>query len=224
MQQLLKAKVVYYKNSCFGANRTFETIPCDEFFNVNGTQPADLSVIGLMDDNLQWVFQNYFEYAINEWSYIMGHSICDTSHPVPKPDLKNATAALQLIYVGHKSWKGNEWVDAVQLMELAVDDHPGLAVWNELVLEVPTGPSEAEFANHTVQAVFYMKGNGLVMDEIAYRTARREAKRMGKPLMYIDLDRVQDSEQDLFHCESSDEQEHLLSSERNQPMFLRGIH
>lgn len=89
---------------------------------------------------------------------------------------------------------------------------PSVHVWNELVVEVPTAPSEAEFANHTVQAVFYLKGNGVVVDEIARWIAKRESQKMNKPLMFIDLQNLSDESNDFFHCisDSLDTDEALL--------------
>lgn len=116
--------------------------------------------------------------------------------------------------MGHKVWKSSEWTSALQLMEEVLDDHPSLDIWNELVLQVPSSDSEADFANHTVQAVFYVKENGLVMDEVAREIAKREANRMNKPLMYIILpDDLDDGNHDLFHCEDMG---------GSGPMFLRG--
>lgn len=71
-KQLLKANVIYYKNAVFGANRTFESIPCDEFYmpnaDFNGTQPPRYaSVIGQMSKHLEWEFQSLDEYQIDQW-------------------------------------------------------------------------------------------------------------------------------------------------------------
>lgn len=204
-KQLLKAEVRYYKNSVFGANRTFESIPCDEFFisNASQIQGPNPPVLGRLNEDSEWNFETLTGRLIDEWSYIMGHSVCNTSQPVPKPNLDNTTARPQLFYQEHKSWRATEWADMVRLMEQALDEHPSLDVWNELVLKVPTGDTEASFANHTVQAVFFIKGRGVVMDEIARRIAKREAKRMIKPLMYIDLDKFDNDNHDLFICEGA---------------------
>jgi hypothetical protein len=226
-KQLLKANVLYYKDSMFGANRTFQSIPCDEFYkpsrDFNSTQAKNPPVIGQISRDFTWEFQTLLaENQINQWSYIMNQSVCNTSHPVPKPNIDNSTASPQLFYIDHKSWEANKWNSVIQMMEQALDDHPALKVWNEFMLNVSTGDSEADFDNRMVQAVFYIKENGVMMDEIAWRVPIREARRMNKLLLHVDLnDHLDSSNQDLFHCESMGDPKHFRASGRSEAKFLR---
>lgn len=163
--------------------------------HLRGAEDASLSY--------EWAFQTLSEFVIDNWSYIMGHDVCNRSQPAEPPNFEDGN--YQLIYQGLKVWKPSEWSSSVALKKEVIGHHPSVDAWNELVLEVPTADSEAVFTNHTAQAVFYLKGNGLVMDEIARRVAKRESKRMGKPMMHIDLKKSNDTSLDLFHCESEED-------------------
>jgi hypothetical protein len=116
-----------------------------------------------------------------------------------------------LFYTDSTIWYPEHWSLVVELMEQTVDMHPLLDTWNELLLEVPA--SEADFLHQSVQAVFYVQGNGLVTDEIARLTARREAKRMQKPLLYVNLPGRFEEDGDVFHC-PNEEIESLPEVER----------
>lgn len=82
----------------------------------------------------------------------------------------------------------------------------------QLVLNVP--PALDDFEHRTVQAVFFVKQGHVVIDEISKRIAQREAKRMKKPVLYLDQASYSDDAEghhdgvatirggDLFHCET----------------------
>lgn len=202
-KMIYRQQVIQYRNSEFGKNRTFESIPCSEFLPL--PPGASEGIIGFLDQNQSkhdtMMYQTQAQLVIDQWSYVMGQPVCNQSEPAPKPDF--STDKMALVYDGPKFWKSNEWPEVVQFLEDALDKHPDIYVWNELVLDVPTG-SEEEFANQTVQAVFYIQGNGVVADEVARRLARREATKMQKPLMHIDLNK---EDEDLFRCSNNEYEE-----------------
>ena len=88
---------------------------------------------------------------------------------------------------------------------------------SQLVLDVPSAPKD--FERQGVLAIFYVKQGYVIIDEAAKRIAQREAKRTGKPLLFIDKTRGFDTYQedhdegssrgrgDLFQCESNYEWE-----------------
>jgi hypothetical protein len=216
-KMLYREEIVRSKNSLFGPNRTWESIPCTDF--LSGTMPAGvnsstyLPIIGFVDRNAsrsEWRYETQEEYTVDYWSHVLGHTLCNRSDmpPEPSPDtlVKNATSAL--IYFGPFSWRTHEWDTVVKLMQSAIDDPPfalggRLGVWNELVLDVPI--DEREFASRAVQAVFYIKGiSGTVTELLARRIAQREARRLQKPLLYIDLSAAGNHQgattDDIFHC------------------------
>jgi hypothetical protein len=209
-----RQEVIFYRNQVFGKGRPFESIPCSDW-----VQQPPVAVFGVLDESntnttdssLKWEFKTQAELVVEQWSYIMGHPVCNQSEPAPKPDFHNTTIFL---YQGHQVWKPEEWTTVVQLLEDALDEHPNLYVWNELVLDVPTG-SESEFANQTVQAVFHIQGNGVVMDEVARRLARREARRINKPHLYVDLRSLDNPNEDLFHCSSEEEEQPSSNEDEN---------
>jgi hypothetical protein len=219
-KQVFRQQIISYKNYKWGASRIFASIPCKYFLDRDDTN-VTLPLVGFVNETPnhvrkkhrrpgQWILQSDSELIIDQWFYIMGKDVCNKSQPVPKPDLGRDN---YLIYQGVQSWNPQEWTESMEMMQQVLQlVPPSVHVWNELVVEVPTAPSEAEFANHTVQAVFYLKGNGVVVDEIARWIAKRESQKMNKPLMFIDLQNLSDESNDFFHCisDSLDTDEALL--------------
>lgn len=221
---LVRAEIVQEKNSLFGPNRTWESIPCSGFFDdefpgvqIFGTAVARRTHNDDDDDgggtHYDWFYQTGPQCLIDYKSYILGHTLCNRSAMPPEPSparLGNAT--IDLIYVGPSSWPPHEWPAVVELMQSALDDPPfslqeKLKIWNELVLDAPI--DDEEFASRAVQAVFYIKGtSGIVVEEIARRIAQREAVRLRKPLLFVDLSAdgsPNTNGGDLFRCSETED-------------------
>jgi hypothetical protein len=216
---IMREEIVLVKNSHFGPDRPWESIPCADFFPAppspsGGNTTADLQVLGSVEklDNgtrYEWRYQTQTRYMVDYWSHILGHTLCNQSAMPPEPS-PNAVGdeMLDLIWTAPFSWPPSEWHPVVEMMQLAIDDPPfslrgNIRIWNELVLDVPI--DEQEFASRAVQAVFYIKGiSGIVVEEIARRVARREARRLRKALLYVELSANgthQDATKgDIFQC------------------------
>jgi hypothetical protein len=203
---LYRADIVNYKNTHFGENRTWQSIPCSDFIQPqtpNSTRNLIRAILGTVQENnstaessFEWKYVSKEQFTIDAWSYIMGHPVCQL--PAPDPDIDTNPSKIMLLYAGPTSWYPEHWSLVVQLMEQTLDMHPLVGTWNELLLEVP--PVEEDFVHQSVQAVFYVQGNGLIADEIARLIAKKEAKRMQKPLLFINLPGSVDVDGDLFHC------------------------
>jgi hypothetical protein len=107
---LARAQIVEYKRYAF-PNRTWNSIPCGEFLqsgdpnspNANLTKNIVLADLE-EDDNHQegeWYFQTETEYTVEDYSYIMGHDVCNRSSPFPKPIFNESSF---LLYKGPNSW------------------------------------------------------------------------------------------------------------------------
>ncbi|CAB9499102.1 expressed unknown protein [Seminavis robusta] len=220
---LTRQELTYYKNQKFGKNRTWESIPCNQLYD-NLTVP----ILGLLEERqqeqntqtshknnqtrYQWKYKTLDEVVVDQWSYKLGHPVCNQSQPAPKPDFNETSIFDFLVYFDRYFWSGadDDWRQVVSLMEDTIDRHPFVSTWNELVLEVP--PSFQDFVENTVQAVFCIQGRGLVPDQIAKFWARREAKKMNKPLLYVNEKSLgtdeaprKEEETELFHCFDDDD-------------------
>mmetsp|Transcript_24419 Transcript_24419/g.37136 ORF Transcript_24419/g.37136 Transcript_24419/m.37136 type:complete len:375 (-) Transcript_24419:288-1412(-) len=195
---LLKGQIIEFKNSMFGNNRAWDSIPCSEFL---GSTAANFSsaVLGeVNNDDRSWTYQRTSEYIIQSWSYIMGHNICNTSQPLPTPSFNDTDF---LVYIGPTSWQPQHWEEMLDLMKDTLGEHPNVQTWNEITLHV-----SADMLNDAVQAVFYVKGGiDPRRDELARRIGISEARKLHKPLLYVNAinDRYNHSEADLFQCNAS---------------------
>jgi len=195
---LLKRKIIEFKNSRFGNNRTWDSIPCSEFL---GSTAANFSsaVLGeVNNDDRSWTYQRTSEYIIQSWSYIMGHNICNTSQPLPTPSFNDTDF---LVYFGPTPWQPQHWEEMLFLMKDAIVEHPSIQIWNEITLDV-----SADMLNDAVQAVFYVKGGiNPGRDTLARRIAIAEARKLHKPLLYVNLIHPSHdhSEADLFQCDDA---------------------
>ena len=129
----------------------------------------------------------------------MGFPVCNISRESPSPPDFDQTGNWLLDSSNH-SWSPKQWPQVIQRMEDALEEHPDMAIWNEVVLDIPS-----RFYEDAVQAVFYIKGEGgIVKEKIAREIAKREAKRLNKPFLFVDMNSLNNQETDLFRCAESD--------------------
>jgi hypothetical protein len=229
---MTKYQIMQYKNDAFGKDRHWNTIPCSEFLGPPYTPGNDtsnninLQVLGRLEDNQQWEIYDIPHLIIEQWSYIMGFPICNHSSPVPPPDLDDGMQH-DMIYYGLDFWRPINWTVSLELMMKLFNDFPTLEIWNELVLDVPTttttemtttasqlrrlndnlkndqGLIGSDFPSNAVQAVFYITGQGIVLDTVSRIVARRVGKRLRKPVLSVEGlsdEAERDKTKDIFKC------------------------
>ena len=128
---MLKENVVQYKNSVFGANTTWDSIPCADFFQA---QPNNSVIVSQLENTTsaiktEWNYRTLEQFLIDQYSYIMGFPVCNESAPAPAPTFQNKNS---VIYVGETWWKSEQWNSVIRLMDAMLDTHPSVDIWNEV--------------------------------------------------------------------------------------------
>jgi hypothetical protein len=228
---LIRMEMERYKNQEFGINRTWSSISCFDFCQPINQQ--DVSTVARVisdndnDNSSSWEYLSGSEYLIDQWSHTLRHDVCNnTSVPVAPANFDKTQT---FIYMGPNSWQPQEWNQMVDLMQDAIQKHPLVGTWNELVLQIPPSPSppspqssnttplpvlsKTTMGSEMVQAVFYIQTGNTHQDEAARHIAQKQAKAYQKPLLYVQLDPLNNTqshhieshndkttEGDIFHC------------------------
>jgi len=135
----------------------------------------------------------YVEFLAKTHQGIMGHSVCNTSVSF-EVDWTHSNVLFDL---EDCSWNPLQWQYVMNMQSQIIHEHPNVTLWNEVLLHKPRSMKDA------VQAVFYV-------GEESYE-AHKEAKRIGRPLLKVNLE----DDQDLFACvdEATNVSLHLLQTQ-----------
>lgn len=191
-RQWLRTRIRWRKWRSFPVT-PWDEIPCSDFIKDRSLKKSDLQrVFGMKDHNQTWMTTaSWIELNLRG---LVGHQVCyDDLEPVFPDD----TDESMLAYTGPDSWLPYEWNESTKVTFDVVNEHPGVGIWNEVVMSDLASVSDYEQA---VQAIFYV----LSGPDDGYRDqAFEEAQALGgKPV----LEFWPGNESWHFRCVSSGEE------------------
>lgn len=176
---LERLDIVSYKNSKFGNSTKWSDIDCNLFLEdllpsqVAGNMATNNTECNAaVQGDVPFRFDTSAKYIYDTWSFVMGHPVCNVTQPWTGPTFNHLDT---IIYVGSCTWKPYDWLGLIDTMVSIAVKYPDVHFWNEIVVAKPKAIAEI------TQAVFVMDG----ASSTRYDVARREALKLGKPLLIL---------------------------------------
>ena len=168
---------IKFKSEKFAKTSKWSDIICEKFFRLDTGMVAmnnsDCSFAIEHDVPVPMLLESAGKYNYETFSTAAGHPVCNMTKPWPEP---NSNTRDSILYMGSCVWKPTDWLSMLDTMVQVASDYPRANFWNEVVVAKPKALKDI------VQAVFFAD---VSHDQSQYEAAKKEALRIGKPLLIL---------------------------------------
>lgn len=187
---LERFEIVKYKNDAFGKDVKWSDIDCKDFIGMTET---GFFAVNNSDCSLR--LESAAKFTYETYSNLLGHPVCNATQAWVEPSYSMTDT---ILYMGSCVWKPSDWRSMIDTMVKVTSEYPHANIWNEVLIAKPRE------LNDIVQAVFLIDGS---YDHNQYKSAKMEARRLGKPLLILHPSTTYSNL--TFTCEQSAATNHL---------------